>query len=607
MVNFRNRGEQSLELAESISTDVAPPLQKLSRHQKGVFRRIQYDVQFLSKNCSDARKAHDKMAAKYGSVCLEAEEAAQSSLQGIGHLPTERAKMAGRAVELALAARAAEREYYASIEQVNKTRAEYEQHMPMVLASMQDMQEKLTEHLRDGLRKLAVYDMAWLRNLQYDLEATVKSAEESDPRKDLEDFIGRHQSGSQEPNPSSAAQVALPFWQLLAPPKSGGERDAGRGPAQFSALQANVLPWWQMVKDRVQTTVQTGEKPKADREAAEREAAERDATVRQLIDTEFRPMAQALVSEEPDVGCSQEVTDSAEAQIPRMEELPRRAAMCYAFRTEVVSREAPGTELDAAAHLQLPRANFDIIERMFTSALTACESQNDSWTGRDLLVLSQLFLTGGDPKPVRLLSRLYNHPIWNKVSFWDDVLFVGLCEAHSSEAIWRRSLPPGSQFVSPSMTTFLQRYVGYMTEFGVKEDQVRISVEATLKKHSPLLGPSTGTYLKLLFEGHEAKQVDPLISARGPPPARGSSLGGAGEAEATNCRPDSGSPQGDDAAGDPAPRTTDPAPDDFEALGLGLLEPDGGQNDFAQSGDDLGSDPALEAMTAQLPTDDVFA
>merc|ERR1719162_1227047 len=90
MVNFRNRGEQSLELAESISTDVATPLQRLSRSQKGVFRRIQYDVQFLSKNCSDARKAHDKPAAKYGRLCLEAEQAAQASVQGIGQLPTER-------------------------------------------------------------------------------------------------------------------------------------------------------------------------------------------------------------------------------------------------------------------------------------------------------------------------------------------------------------------------------------------------------------------------------------------------------------------------------------------------------------------------------------
>lgn len=616
MVNFRNRGEQSLELGESIDVDVVTPMENLFKEQKGLLRKIQQDVQRISKACSSARKAHSKLSAKYGSVCMEAEQAAQSSVQSIAQAPAERARMAGRAVELALAARAAEREYYASISQANKARADYEQQMPTIQATLQDMQEKRTTCLREGLRKLAVYEMSCLRNLEYDLQAAFKAVEDSDPHKDLEDFIKRHQSESQEPASPTPLQVGvLPFWQLVkekvpAADKSRAEGDADTEPSPLNTLQANVLPLWQMVKDKVQTTVQTNEKAKVDREAVEREAAERDAVCRQLVDSEFRPMAQSLVSEQPDTGCSQEVKEKAEAQILRMDEHPRRAAMCQAFRAEILSGEPPGAELDAAAHRNLPRSNFDIIVHMFTAALSACESQNDAWCGRDLMVLTQLFTTDGSSKPLTLLSQVYNHPLWSKVSFWEHALYVGLCEAHSAEAIWRRSFPPGSQLVSLPMTTFLQRLVGYMLAFGIRQDQAEKSVSATLKKYSWLFGPTTSDYLALLFHGYMvAKPADPPLSARGGSPDKATEAASTpGNAEARDGLPWDCGVDGN------ADSTAASASDDFEALAFGLPSTSAGSaehgsnpNDSAQSGDDLGEDPALKELAAERPLEDVFA
>jgi len=106
---------------------------------------------------------------------------------------------------------------------------------------------------------------------------------------------------------------------------------------------------------------------------------------------------------------------------------------------------------------------------LFKTALDACDEQNDAWCGRDLMVLSQLFRTDapGTGKPVQLLSRVYNHALWNKVTFWEEVLTLGVCEAHSAESVWRRTLPAGSHgmgtsgasssWASPSAMTTNQR------------------------------------------------------------------------------------------------------------------------------------------------------
>lgn len=580
MVNFRSRGEQSLELSEQIDTDVALTFEEVARQHKSISKKIHYDMQSLQKYCLTTRKAHSRASAKYGNRCAEAEMAAQESVQSIARPPAERAKLAQRAVELTRAARAAEQEYYSSIEQASKARALYEQHMPVVLSALQDMQEKRSTCLRDGLRKLAVYETSWLRNLQYDLEDTFKVAEQSDPKRDLENFIKSYQSEASEPS-------------------------------SLNTLQVGVLPFWQLGKGKVQQA------PEKAKEA--REAAERDAYVRQLIDTEFRPLAQALLSNEPATSSTEGLKEKVEMHKRRVDELSRRAALCHALRNELISREPPGTELDAARPAHLERSRFDMVAQLLTSALNACDSSNDSWNGRDLMVLAQLLCTDGESsKPLTLLSQVYNHPIWNKVSFWDDVLFVGLCEAHSAEAIWRRSLPPGSQFVSPSMTSFLQRFVGYMLSFGIRPEQARASVNSTLRKHHALFGGTAASYAALLLQGEDAaKPVSPSGTAGGR--AEAATDGGATEeTKSDGNTPATSSRQGDgpcDANADINSSAAVSAPDDFEALALGLpsssVVPDSELGSIpndgsAHSGGDLDNE-ALKAVAAQRPLDDVFA
>ncbi|CAK0795979.1 unnamed protein product, partial [Prorocentrum cordatum] len=142
----------------------------------------------------EKRQAHDRLARRYGSRCADAEAAALECLQGVAVKGDVRMKMGQRALTLSKQARLAEHEYYVSIDELNRAQALHDEHMPRVLAAIQDMEDKRGKLLKDGLMKLEVFETSWLRNLQYDLESVVKAAEAADAGQDLQAYIRQNRS-----------------------------------------------------------------------------------------------------------------------------------------------------------------------------------------------------------------------------------------------------------------------------------------------------------------------------------------------------------------------------------------------------------------------------
>eukprot|EP00439_Symbiodinium_sp_Y106_P049440 s6712_g6.t1 len=81
IVNFRNRGEQSITLADELEQDIIVCFDTVIKQHKEVSRKIHSDVQLVTKYAQDTRKAHDKLARRYGSRCAEAEYLAQELCQ----------------------------------------------------------------------------------------------------------------------------------------------------------------------------------------------------------------------------------------------------------------------------------------------------------------------------------------------------------------------------------------------------------------------------------------------------------------------------------------------------------------------------------------------
>eukprot|EP00435_Cladocopium_sp_Y103_P035201 s1779_g9.t1 len=161
------------------------------------------------------------------------------------------------------------------------------------------------------------------------------------------------------------------------------------------------------------------------------------------------------------------------------------------------------------------------------------------------------------------------------VTFWEDVLLLSLCEAYAAEAVWRRSLAPGSQFSKPAMTSFLQRFVGYMMAFGISFEQGRNSVASTLRKNSAFLGPQTvQVYSQLLLSAYEVATPEGTMGT-----------------DSLNIAMLEGLPSGGIAM---QPAATDLGGDDFEAVAFGV------QADFSEN---PGS-PGVHTPSAQEASDE---
>lgn len=463
IVAFRNRGEQSFKLADDIEQDIVVSFEAVLEQHQQVAKRIQADAQLLMKYVQERRRNHEKAARRYGSRCAEAEAVAQDCLQGLSLPTADRLKLGQQAVQLSQKARVAEYEYYSAIEHANRAQALYEQQMPHILETLQDMEEKRGQCLRDGLRKLAVYDLSWLRNMQYELDATAKIAEETDPNEEIQQFIRS-------------------FLNVPAEGPAFGQRHSA------------------------QAYIRLGKGSQARKMTPELQQQQQEAQkVRQLMD-ESQPLLTTLFE-------NKELTDDPDF-LPRLHELRinlvdqrLRSAFCQCLRNAVLQAEpqGPETALEASAGMSVNGEAFETLVACFGVCLDACDAQNDVWTGRDLMVLAQLFRMASDSgKPVSLLSRVYTHALWNKVTFWEEVLMLAICEAHCAEACWRRTLAAGSQFTQPCMTQFLQRFVGYMMAFGISFEQGRNSVIGTLKKQVQMLGPEgVNAYAQLLLSPYE--------------------------------------------------------------------------------------------------------
>ena len=106
-----------------------------------------------------------------------------------------------------------------------------------------------------------------------------------------------------------------------------------------------------------------------------------------------------------------------------------RAALCVALEDELREASAPSSS-SAAAAKELPTrclapAAFDAMVGLFTAALDGCGKDGDPWNGRNLLELSRALLSRTqEGRATNVLLKIYNHPLWSRVTFWEDNVII---------------------------------------------------------------------------------------------------------------------------------------------------------------------------------------
>ena len=83
----------------------------------------------------------------------------------------------------------AEKKYFQSVEQGNKFLKAYEENMKPVFELFQSHDEEKVEVLKESLRKFIIYEMAYTRSVQYELELLPSVIDLMDPKKESLKFI----------------------------------------------------------------------------------------------------------------------------------------------------------------------------------------------------------------------------------------------------------------------------------------------------------------------------------------------------------------------------------------------------------------------------------
>lgn len=497
MANMKNRAEQTMELADELEADVASTIDIMLKQHAEVSKRMVADGQRLSKNYGDAKRVHQSVASRYVQACVDAEITAKDCISGVLLRPADRTKIGTRAVTLARQATAAERDYRKAVQRLGAASELQNRQMGLALAALQEVEEKRTLCFRDAAMKIAVYETSFLRNVQYDIDGGVKGLEEIEVFAGLQAFVKANRS------PAPPLEVsAQGFWEL-EPPQI---KDASVPGAPLRPGGPSSGKW-----------AHEGEKALSTQLSITRPIVQALLIDCKLVDSDaLEELRRGLSGSGAEADASSTASEGSAAGGGCSLSSVCRAAFCAAIREAISSRS--GQDLTCVAPEELlpmkleQLSVFDAVVSLFMAALDGCDREADAWNGRDLMVLTQKVQVWADEKVVDTLVKVYTHPLWSRVTFWEDVLVMGLTEAYAHQAIGRRQQPTSTENTELVTTAFLQRFVGFMAAFGIRLEQAHGCVRRTLKKHAEVLGSTAEAFAELLTRDGGSLAPDPTAA-----------------------------------------------------------------------------------------------
>ena len=104
-----------------------------------------------------------------------------------------------KALNLLKEAKENERTYIGLINSTNRLQEEYIEIKNRNLNEIQDLEEELGDYIKDSLRKFIIFQVAYLRNMQYDVDKKAKVIEGINVKNDIQKFIKENKSDNIPP------------------------------------------------------------------------------------------------------------------------------------------------------------------------------------------------------------------------------------------------------------------------------------------------------------------------------------------------------------------------------------------------------------------------
>ena len=197
-----NQYNYTSEFCSGINDELITPLMKLSESLLQRITAISNKMKACEKDYVYTIKQLDSAKNKFHSAAKAAEQAklrCEASKQNGDISQDNKMKNEIKAQEALKIAKECENAYIGYLNYANGVQDEYIAIKKQCMNGIQDLEEELGNNIKDSLRKYVIFQVAFLRNMQYDIEKKAKLMESINIRKDIKTFINKNATNALPP------------------------------------------------------------------------------------------------------------------------------------------------------------------------------------------------------------------------------------------------------------------------------------------------------------------------------------------------------------------------------------------------------------------------
>lgn len=190
-----NHFNYTIEFVNSLREEVIDPLKTIMNEQNFTGKKLNLEMRKTEKDFRDCVDKLEKARIKFHTLAKNAEDIKlQLELNKTNQTISSdtKAKLEIKSQMCLKDAKEAERQYISIMNMANNMRESYIETMKRILNEFQSLEEKLIDNVKDGLRKYVIYQVALVRNLQYDIEKKASVMEGVNAKADIRYFIEKN-------------------------------------------------------------------------------------------------------------------------------------------------------------------------------------------------------------------------------------------------------------------------------------------------------------------------------------------------------------------------------------------------------------------------------
>lgn len=200
--DMQNQYNYLSEFYNSIKDEIISPLQTLHEKISGRISFLSYEMKTTERNYNSVLSKVEESKNKFHTSAFDAEIfklkiESDKEKKKINHddIIEEEKKLQA----YLKSAKENEQNYIKTVSQANYFQELYIETKKRIMTEFQDLEEQLGENIKDALRKYVIYQTAYIRNMQYDIERKAKIMEEIDIKKDIRQLIYRNNTNDLPP------------------------------------------------------------------------------------------------------------------------------------------------------------------------------------------------------------------------------------------------------------------------------------------------------------------------------------------------------------------------------------------------------------------------